>query len=186
MKGIWPLHFSFCNPLKIKISWTLFKINSSVKPIFAAKFNAGDAMGILFQKGLPVDSFHYLRIPNPTRNCCPHWSIAQRKLDQINQVREVREHEIPPGNKLERPHGDRETFFQDYGIPFCRHTGDLAYSWSCGPTGFPATSHTTDTRGRKSGIQTGAGMFYESIHTPLSVGLNCPRRGLGDGLEWLA
>ena len=44
------------------------------------------------------------------RNCCPRslWGIAQRKLDQINRVRDVAELRIPPGNRLERLHGERK------------------------------------------------------------------------------
>lgn len=44
------------------------------------------------------------------RSCCPRslWTIAQRKLDQINRVREIGELAIPPGNRLERLRGDRE------------------------------------------------------------------------------
>jgi len=44
------------------------------------------------------------------RSCCPRslWTIAQRKLDQINRVLEIGELSIPPGNRLERLRGDRE------------------------------------------------------------------------------
>jgi len=44
------------------------------------------------------------------RSCRPRslWSIAQRKLDQINRVREIGELAIPPANRLERLRGDRE------------------------------------------------------------------------------
>ena len=44
------------------------------------------------------------------RSCCPRslWTIAQRKLDQINRVREIGELAIPPANPLERLRGDRE------------------------------------------------------------------------------
>ena len=35
------------------------------------------------------------------------WSVARRKLDQLNRVRELRELGIPPGNQLERLRGDR-------------------------------------------------------------------------------
>lgn len=43
------------------------------------------------------------------RRCCPEslWSVARRKLDQINKVQELRELAIPPGNRLERLQGDR-------------------------------------------------------------------------------
>jgi toxin HigB-1 len=36
------------------------------------------------------------------------WPIARRKLDQLNRARELRELGIPPGNRLERLHEDRE------------------------------------------------------------------------------
>ena len=44
------------------------------------------------------------------RKCCPQsiWTVARRKLDQINRVQEVTELQIPPGNRLERLKGDRE------------------------------------------------------------------------------
>ena len=44
------------------------------------------------------------------RSCCPRslWGIVQRKLDQINRVREIGELAIPPGNRLERLRGDRQ------------------------------------------------------------------------------
>ena len=43
------------------------------------------------------------------RRTCPRvvWSIARRKLDQINRVRDVRELAVPPGNRLERLRGGR-------------------------------------------------------------------------------
>ena len=43
------------------------------------------------------------------RRVCPItlWTIAQRKLDQLNRVHELRELAIPPGNRLERLRGDR-------------------------------------------------------------------------------
>ena len=43
------------------------------------------------------------------RKSCPQsiWSVAQRKLDQINRVREVAELRVPPGNRFERLKGDR-------------------------------------------------------------------------------
>jgi proteic killer suppression protein len=36
------------------------------------------------------------------------WAVAQRKLDQINRVRELNELAIPPGNRLESLRGERE------------------------------------------------------------------------------
>lgn len=44
------------------------------------------------------------------RSTCPRslWSVARRKLDQINRVRELRELAIPPGNRLGQLHGERQ------------------------------------------------------------------------------
>lgn len=41
---------------------------------------------------------------------CPQalWPVARRKLTQLNRVRELRDLAIPPGNRLEHLHGDRE------------------------------------------------------------------------------
>ena len=59
------------------------------------------------------------------QKCCPQsiWSVAQRKLDQINRVREVSELKVPPGNRLERLKGDRKDQYsirinQQYRICF--------------------------------------------------------------------
>ena len=43
------------------------------------------------------------------RVACPAslWSIARRKLTQLNRVRDLRELAMPPGNRLERLAGDR-------------------------------------------------------------------------------
>lgn len=43
------------------------------------------------------------------RTRCPVtvWSVARRKLSQINRVRDLRELAVPPGNRLERLRGDR-------------------------------------------------------------------------------
>jgi proteic killer suppression protein len=35
------------------------------------------------------------------------WSVARRKLDQLNHVRQVGELAVPPGNRLERLRGER-------------------------------------------------------------------------------
>lgn len=35
------------------------------------------------------------------------WPAARRKLTQLNRVRELRELNVPPGNRLERLRGDR-------------------------------------------------------------------------------
>lgn len=44
------------------------------------------------------------------RAACPPalWPIVRRKLTLLNRVRDLRELAIPPGNRLERLHGDRE------------------------------------------------------------------------------
>ena len=44
------------------------------------------------------------------RKTCPKniWSVAQRKLDQINRVLGVQELAVPPGNHLERLSKDRK------------------------------------------------------------------------------
>ncbi len=59
------------------------------------------------------------------RKICPQqiWSVARRKLDQINCVQDVAELQIPPGNRLERLKGDRENQYsirinQQYRICF--------------------------------------------------------------------
>jgi len=59
------------------------------------------------------------------RKCCPCslWSIARRKLDQINRVGELGELSVPPGNRLERLRGDRKNQYsirinQQYRICF--------------------------------------------------------------------
>lgn len=43
------------------------------------------------------------------RAICPRdlWGIARRKLTQLNRVRDLGELAVPPGNRLERLHGDR-------------------------------------------------------------------------------
>ncbi len=65
------------------------------------------------------------------RRRCPRslWPIVRRKLDQLNRVGELRELEIPPGNRLERLHGDREgqhsiRINDQYRICFRWHAGD--------------------------------------------------------------
>ena len=44
------------------------------------------------------------------RATCPRavWSVARRKLTQINRVRDVPELAVPSGNRLERLKGDRK------------------------------------------------------------------------------
>lgn len=64
-------------------------------------------------------------VSRAARKCCPQsiWSVAQRKLDQINRVGELDELQIPPGNRLEQLKGDRKNQFsirinQQYRICF--------------------------------------------------------------------
>jgi proteic killer suppression protein len=59
------------------------------------------------------------------RKCCPKslWSVARRKMDQLNRVRELNELNIPPGNRLERLKGERKNQYsvrinQQYRICF--------------------------------------------------------------------
>jgi len=35
------------------------------------------------------------------------WPVAQRKLDQLNRVRDLKALNVPPGNRLERLRGSR-------------------------------------------------------------------------------
>ena len=65
------------------------------------------------------------------RTSCPQdlWSVARRKLDQLNRVREVGELAIPPGNRLEPLRGDRQgqhsiRINQQYRICFRWEGGD--------------------------------------------------------------
>ena len=67
------------------------------------------------------------------RRACPArlWSVARRKLDQINRVRDIRSLAVPPGNRLERLRGDRSGQFslrinEQYRICF-QWEGDHAY-----------------------------------------------------------
>ena len=64
------------------------------------------------------------------RRCCPQsiWSVARRKLDQINRVQDVNELKVPPGNRLERLKGDRQNQYsirinQQYRICFTWEEG---------------------------------------------------------------
>ena len=43
------------------------------------------------------------------RRACPValWTVARRKLDQLNRVRTLRELAVPPGDRLERLSGTR-------------------------------------------------------------------------------
>lgn len=57
------------------------------------------------------------------------WKVARRKLDQINRVRDLLDLAVPPGNRLERLHGDRRgqhsiRINEQYRICFRWEAGD--------------------------------------------------------------
>ncbi|TKB78525.1 MAG: plasmid maintenance system killer protein [Nitrospira sp.] len=58
------------------------------------------------------DIFDGLRSPQ-ARSCCPEtvWTVARRKLDQLNRVRDVQELTVPPGNRLDALRGNRKGQF---------------------------------------------------------------------------
>jgi len=65
------------------------------------------------------------------RRTCPRalWTVARRKLDQVNQVRDLRDLAVPPGNRLERLRGDRSAQHsirvnEQYRVCFHWETGD--------------------------------------------------------------
>ena len=65
------------------------------------------------------------------RGICPPklWAVARRKLTQINRVTELQELAIPPGNRLEKLHGDREGQYsirinEQYRVCFRWEDGD--------------------------------------------------------------
>ena len=65
------------------------------------------------------------------RRTCPRalWAVARRKLDQVNQVRDLRDLAVPPGNRLERLRGDRSAQHsirvnEQYRVCFHWETGD--------------------------------------------------------------
>ena len=64
------------------------------------------------------------------RKCCPQaiWSIARRKLDQINRVSDVTELTVPPGNRLERLKGDRANQYSIQINQQCR----ICFTWEEG------------------------------------------------------
>jgi len=76
-------------------------------------------------KNLGTEDIFDGALSKSARKCCPQsiWPVAQRKLDQLNRVRELTELKIPPGNRLEQLKGDRENQFsirinQQYRICF--------------------------------------------------------------------
>lgn len=65
------------------------------------------------------------------RGICPPklWAVARRKLTQINRVTELQELAVPPGNRLEKLHGDREGQYsirinEQYRVCFRWEDGD--------------------------------------------------------------
>ncbi|MEX2535081.1 MAG: type II toxin-antitoxin system RelE/ParE family toxin [Trueperaceae bacterium] len=50
------------------------------------------------------------RSTRASRTACPErlWSVARRKLDQLNQAAELFDLRAPPGNRLEALSGDRK------------------------------------------------------------------------------
>lgn len=61
-----------------------------------------------FADGATEDLFNGLS-SRRARRVCPDvlWTVARRKLTQLNRVRGLQELSIPPGNRLERLKGDR-------------------------------------------------------------------------------
>ena len=65
------------------------------------------------------------------RRTCPRavWTVARRKLDQVNRVRDLRDLAVPPGNRLERLRGDLSAQHsirvnEQYRVCFHWETGD--------------------------------------------------------------
>ena len=53
-----------------------------------------------------ADIFDGRASPTARRACPPSlWPVAQRKLDQVNRVRDLNALAVPPGNRLERLRG---------------------------------------------------------------------------------
>jgi len=49
-----------------------------------------------------------VRTKRATKICPPDlWKVAQRKLDQVNQAKELLDLRVPPNNRLEALKGDR-------------------------------------------------------------------------------
>ena len=61
-----------------------------------------------FADGATEDVFNGIRTQR-ARRACPEalWSVARRKLMQVNRVRDLAELRVPPGNRLERLRGNR-------------------------------------------------------------------------------
>jgi toxin HigB-1 len=73
------------------------------------------------------------------RKACPQslWTIASRKLDQLDSVLSLEELKIPPGNRLEALSGDRKT---QYSIRI-NEQYSICFTW--GKSG-PANVEITD------------------------------------------
>jgi proteic killer suppression protein len=61
-------------------------------------------------RGQGTDDIFYGRNTREARRCCPQtlWTVAARKLDQLDSVSSLEELRIPPGNRLEALSGNRE------------------------------------------------------------------------------
>jgi len=56
------------------------------------------------------DVFDGIRSKAALATCPPAlWPVARRKLTQLNRVRDLVDLSVPPGNRLERLRGDRES-----------------------------------------------------------------------------
>lgn len=57
-----------------------------------------------------TDDIFYGRNTKEARRCCPQrlWTVAIRKLDQLDSASGLEDLRIPPGNRLEALSGDRE------------------------------------------------------------------------------
>jgi toxin HigB-1 len=67
-----------------------------------------DAVIRSFANAATEDLFDGVDSRRARRVCPVHvWSAVRRKLTQLNRVGELRELGVPPGNRLERLHGDR-------------------------------------------------------------------------------
>ena len=82
------------------------------------------------------------------RRACPVvlWSVARRKLTQLNGVLDLRELSIPPGNRLERLRGDREG---QYSIRI-NDQYRVCFRWM-NITSMKSKSRTTTSRQRRAG-----------------------------------
>ncbi len=84
-----------------------------------------------FRRSGTADVFHGAETA-AARKTCPRglWPVARRKLDQLNRVGSLLELATPPGNRLERLHGDRAgqhsiRINQQYRVCFRWENGDV-------------------------------------------------------------